>query len=74
MITYTWTLKTDDLAELNTHIRGPDYAACLHDITQELRSRSKYRVGEEQTCTWGEVYEVLWQILNDNNIDPFEEG
>ena len=73
MKTHTWILKTDNLSVLQTHIRGPDYISCLHDITQEFRSRSKYNVGEDHKCTWSDAYELLWKLLNEHKIDPFEE-
>ena len=67
---YKIELSSQELAELNAHLRGPEYLSCLHDIAQEFRKKAKY---EDGATTWDAVYERLWAIFRGASIDPFDE-
>ena len=68
---HTYTIQSDDMAEIKAVMRGPEYLACLHDLLQELRRRAKYN--EVQVTNWDEVYRLFLDTVRERAIDPIEE-
>lgn len=66
---YELKLSSREMAELQDHLRGPEYAACLYEIVTQFRDKSKHSSTPE--TTWGDAYDLLWSILKEHNVDPF---
>ena len=67
---HTYTIQSDDIAEIKAVIRGPEYLSCLHDLYQEFRKRSKY---DPPKTTWEEAYSLFWEIVREHAVNPIEE-
>ena len=68
--TLTFELPEDHL-EFKWATNGAKYLTVLQDLYNEFRSRSKHHAPE---TTWGDVYDLFRDTLNENGIDPWEEG
>lgn len=65
------TIRVDlrvDRDSLHMALRGPDYLFALQDIVVRIREGMKY-----QNKDWGEVNDLVWDILNERGIDPYGE-
>jgi hypothetical protein len=61
----------DEQSEYFQASNGAKFHSVLWDVTHEFRQRWKYN--EKRECTWDEVWELLWDVYNDNNFDPYTE-
>ena len=58
--------------ESHVAINGGKYLHLLYEITNRFREKSKY--SEDQATTWHEAYDMVWEILGEERVDPFTEG
>jgi len=68
----TWTFYIDDPEgerRLRECLNAPRVRSALWRFDQDLRSRWKYGEDSEQMMTVEQVRELLWEILNENNVD-----
>jgi hypothetical protein len=49
-------------------INADNYRRLLYAIFTDIRSKNKY--SEED---WSETYDLIWQLANEYNINPWEE-
>ena len=68
--TLTFELPEDHV-EFKWATNGAKYLTVLQDLYNEFRSKSKHGGG---ATTWDDAYELFKNVLNDNGLDPWEEG
>lgn len=57
--------------EYRLHNQASELATIVYDFTQLCRSKTKYGSEEDQKI-WGPVRDKWWEILNENNFDPYK--
>lgn len=70
-MSYKFEVSKETLSEINAHLRGPEYSLALFDLATRFRDKAKYH--NDKPCSWDTAYSLLLQILQELNIDPFEE-
>jgi hypothetical protein len=68
--TLTFDLPEDQY-DFKCSINGSKYLVTLQDVYNAFRSKAKH---EKAETTWDDAYELFKNILNDNGLDPWEEG
>ena len=68
---YKLSIVSRDKSDIQTALDGGKYLSCLYDITNFYRDKQKH--SDDPNTRWDIVYELLWQILNDHRVDPFNE-
>ena len=61
-----------DRTELLTYQNAFKMKSCIYDITNKLRNCYKYDT--RGSIPISEVYDELWDIISDNNVDLEEMG
>ena len=61
-----------DRTELLTYQNASKMRSCIYDITNKLREWYKYDT--RGSIPISEVYDELWDIISDNNVDLEEMG
>jgi hypothetical protein len=61
----------EDRYEHKTAMRGGDYLSAISEFTQKVRDNAKYL--ETTPKDWQEVKDLWWSILEDHEINPYEE-
>jgi hypothetical protein len=51
---------------------GSKFHSVLWDLTQKVREKWKY--SNEPSCTWDDMWELMWDTYKDNDFDPYNEG
>jgi hypothetical protein len=68
---HTYTIQSDEISDIKSALRGPEYISCINALFAEFRRRAKYN--EIKETTWTEAYELLLEIINDYAIRAVEE-
>jgi len=67
-----YTFDTQDETDMYEYVnltKAESYRRLLADIFREIRGNKKHGGGG----SWVEAYELIFQLANDEGIDPWEE-
>ena len=61
----------DDNIDYKIANKAADMRLVICEFTNAIRAKAKYQ--EKQPKSWEEVKDMWWAILNDYDIDPYNE-
>ena len=61
----------EENSEYRLHIKAGDMASLIYEFTALVREKTKY--GDGKPVDWEDVRTLWWDILKENDYDPYEE-